>query len=191
MTYPSQPGPVPAAQPSGPGSPVPQQFPPQQPPGQYPAGGPQPPAAPQYAPGTPTQYAPPQHGQPQHGQPQYGQPQYGQPQYGQPQYGQPGPAPQGYGPGAEQQGYGQPGHGQPGAALTATFVKHTGMLLLWQQNTRRYQGSFEQITAKYKQAQLHCLLAGWWSISSVIFFNWFALGKNMYEYGKVKKAAGR
>jgi hypothetical protein len=181
MTYPSQPGPVPAAQPSGPGSPVPQQFPPQQPPGQYPAGGPQPPAAPQYAPGTPTQYAPPQHGQPQHGQPQYGQP----------QYGQPGPAPQGYGPGAEQQGYGQQGYGQPGAALTATFVKHTGMLLLWQQNTRRYQGSFEQITAKYKQAQLHCLLAGWWSISSVIFFNWFALGKNMYEYGKVKKAAGR
>ncbi|GIL28332.1 hypothetical protein [Actinocatenispora comari] len=187
MTYPSQPGPVPAAQPSGPGSPVPQQFPPQQPPGQYPppAGGPQPPAA-QYAPGPPPQYAPPQSGSPQYGQPQYGQSQYGQSQYGQSQYGQPGPAPQGYGPGAGQQGY-----GQPGAALTATFVKHTGMLLLWQQNTRRYQGSFEQITAKYKQAQLHCLLAGWWSISSVIFFNWFALGKNMYEYGKVKKAAGR
>jgi hypothetical protein len=105
------------------------------------------------------------------------------------QYGQPVPQPYGQ-PGAQ---YGQPGaqYGQPGAALSATFIKHTGMLLLWQQSTRRYQGSFEQITAKYKEAQLHCLLAGWWSISSVIFFNWFALGKNMYEYGKVKKAAGR
>ena len=181
MTYPSQPGPMPGQPPTAP----PHPGVPQQPAQQYP--GQQYPAQQQYP------------GQQQPGQP-YGGPQQPGQQYGGPQHpGQPYGGPQQF-PGQQQPGkpYGGPQqYGQPGTgaatndALTASFIKHTGMLLLWQQNTRHHRGTFDQITTQYKQAQLHCLLAGWWSISSVIFFNWFALGKNMYEYGKVKKAAGR
>lgn len=111
-------------------------------------------------------------------------------QPGQPPTGQQAPHPQ-YGQHAPH-GYPQP-YGQAGqnGVFSAKFVKHTGMLLLWQQSTRHTQGTFEQVAAAYKAAQTHCLLAGWWSISSALVFNWYAIFKNMYVYSQVKKQAGR
>jgi hypothetical protein len=122
---------------------------------------------------------------------------YPTPQQPQQQYG----APQGYAPPQQHPGYQQPGYQpHPGyqqqayqqqAVVSAEFLKHTGALIWWQQSTVRVQGSFEDVTAAYKKAQLHCLTLGWWSISSVVAFNWIALISNVIAYGRVKKAAGR
>ncbi|BCJ31218.1 hypothetical protein [Actinocatenispora sera] len=162
---------------------------------QQPAGAPQP----------PQQYAPGQYGQPPAQYPPQGQyPQPGQYQQGGP-YQQPGPyqqapaAPaqqypqQGQFPPAQQ--YPQPGQLPPGQdgqqQLQADFLKHTGMLLWWQQSTNTHTGTVEDLRRAYTKAQTHNLLFGWWSISSVLVFNWWAIFRNMYEYHKVKKAAGR
>ena len=106
----------------------------------------------------------------------YGPPQnYGQQpgqHYGQ-HYGQP------YG----QQGYGQ----QP--IFEASFVKHTGALILWQQSTTHYRGTFEQITEAYRKTQNHNYAAGWWSIASILVWNWVAIIGNSRRYKKIQQAA--
>ncbi len=141
----------------------------------YPASGggwPQPPANTGPAPyGPPAQYPPAQQYPPQQGQYQ---------QYPPPQQHHQG---QQYQQGQYQQAQ--------GGTYTARFIKHTGMLILWQQSTATSRGSFEQIAADYRSAQQHCLLAGWWSISSILAFNWYALIKNAVVFGKVKREAGR
>lgn len=125
-------------------------------------------------------------------QPAGAPPQYAQQapaQYGQPaQYAQQGQYPQAQQ--YPQQGQYQQGP-QYGQQLSASYIKHTGMLIWWQQSTTTHTGTFEELTTAYTRAQTHNLLAGWWSISSVIAFNWWAIFRNMYEYHKVKKAAGR
>lgn len=136
---------------------------------------------------------------PQQPQQQYGAPQgYAPPpqqQYAPPPQQQYAPPPQQPGyqqqhPGYQQGGYQQhPGYQQQ--VVSAEFLKHTGALIWWQQSTVRVQGSFEDVTAAYKKAQLHCLTLGWWSISSVLAFNWIAMISNVIAYGRVKKAAGR
>ena len=147
----------------------------------------------------PGPYGPPQQ---QHGpQQNYGQPQnYGPPQgYDQQGYGQQGYGQQGYG---QQQGYGPPqgygqlegygqqqGYGSQGI-YEASFVKHTGALILWQQNTTHYRGTFEQITEAYRKTQNHNYAAGWWSIASILVWNWVAIIGNSRRYKKVKEAAG-
>jgi len=119
------------------------------------------------------------------------------PQYAAPQYPQPGQYPQGQQYPQQHQPYQQypqqhPQPGQlPGGQLQASYIKHTGMLIWWQQSTTTHTGTFEELQQAYSRAQTHNLLAGWWSISSVVAFNWWAIFRNMYEYHKVKKAAGR
>jgi hypothetical protein len=167
----------------------------------------------QYQQPGPYQQVPPQHGYqqypPQPGQqqnpylPQYahqGQPpqqQYASQQYASQQYApqaaqqypqanhQPQPAP--YQQGFQQGGYPQQG----GPVFEASFLKHTGMLIAWQHRTIQYHGSFEEIQAAYKAAQVHCATAGWWSIASILFWNWYCLIRNAVTFGKIKKAAGR
>lgn len=130
--------------------------------------------APQYG-SAPQQPYPPQQQQPYPPQGQYQQQYPAQQQYPGQQYGQ------------------QPGWGAPqgGGVYQARFTRHTGMLLMWQQSRRTVSGSFEQVEQEYKAAQTHNLTAGWWSISSIIAFNWIAIFGNMYAFSKVKKAAGR
>ncbi len=133
------------------------------------------------------QYPPAQ----QHTQQQYQQGQHQQYAQGQ-QYQQGQQYPQQQYP-PQQQGQYQQGQYQhaPSGTYTARFVKHTGMLILWQDSTSTTEGSFEEITEAYRSAQQHCLLAGWWSISSVLVLNWYSLIKNAVVYGKVKRKAGR
>lgn len=98
--------------------------------------------------------------------------------------------PQNYGPQYAQQGYGhQQGYGQQ-PIFEASFVKHTGALILWQQNTTHYRGTFEQITEAYRKTQNHNYAAGWWSIASILVWNWVAIIGNSRRYKKVKQAAG-
>lgn len=70
-------------------------------------------------------------------------------------------------------------------------IKHTGMLLAWQQSTRQYTGTYEQCMAEYDKAQRHNLLFGWWSIASILFFNWFALVSNSRAAAQLRKIAGK
>ena len=114
-------------------------------------------------------------------------------QYAQPQQQFGPPAQQQHAPrqyAGQQQAYDQQGYAG-GQLVEAAFVKHTGMLLAWSSRTERHYGTFEQISQAYKSAQVHNLAAGWWSVASILFWNWFALIRNAVVFGKVKKAAGR
>ena len=42
---------------------------------------------------------------------------------------------------------------------------------------------------EYDKAQQHNLLFGWWSIASILFFNWFALISNSRAAGQLRKIA--
>jgi hypothetical protein len=70
-------------------------------------------------------------------------------------------------------------------------VRHTGLLLAWQQSTRQYTGTYEQCMAEYDKAQQHNLLFGWWSIGSILIMNWVALISNSRAAGQLKKIAGK
>jgi len=70
-------------------------------------------------------------------------------------------------------------------------IRHMGLLLAWQQSTRQYAGTYEQCMAEYNKAQQHNLLFGWWSIASILFFNWFALVSNSRAAGQLRKIAGK
>jgi hypothetical protein len=54
-----------------------------------------------------------------------------------------------------------------------------------------YQGTYEQCMAEYASAQRHNLIFGWWSITSIIFGNWFALIQNFRRANQLKKIAGK
>lgn len=129
--------------------------------------------------------------------PQYGGPQYA-PQQPYPPQQQPYPPqqqpypPQGQPPQYPGQQYGQqPGWGPQGGVYEIRLTRHTGAVIWWQQSRRTVTGSFEQIEQEYKSAQTHNLTLGWWSISSIIIYNWIAIFGNMINFNKVKKSAGR
>lgn len=71
------------------------------------------------------------------------------------------------------------------------LIRHTGMLVLWHQSIRTYQGTYEQCMAAYASAQRHNLIFGWWSIVSIIFSNWFALIQNFRSANQLKEIAGK
>lgn len=81
------------------------------------------------------------------------------------------------------------GHGSPEPLFQINLIKHTGLVLAWQQQTVRYSGTLEQCELYYKEAQQHCLLAGWWSLASVILFNWIAIFSNMGAIKRVRNLA--
>jgi len=65
------------------------------------------------------------------------------------------------------------------------------MLLAWQQSTKQVVGTYDQCTADYANAQRHNLIFGWWSVVSILFFNWFALISNLNAANALKKLAGK
>jgi hypothetical protein len=67
-----------------------------------------------------------------------------------------------------------------------TLLTHTGAVILWHQQTRRHVGSLAQCERLYRSAQTHCLVAGWWSLLSVLVFNWIALFSNMAAIRRVR-----
>jgi hypothetical protein len=69
------------------------------------------------------------------------------------------------------------------------LLKHTGALIFWQQQTVRFTGTLQQCEKAYRDAQTHCLLAGWWSPLSAFLMNWIALFSNISAIGKVRKLA--
>lgn len=81
--------------------------------------------------------------------------------------------------------------GYPNSAplFRISLLRHTGALIFWQQHTVRHTGTLEQCEQAYKDAQTHCLLAGWWSLASLVVLNWIALFSNMHAIRQVRSLA--
>jgi hypothetical protein len=58
------------------------------------------------------------------------------------------------------------------------LVKHTGLMMMWHQQTYTVTGTYRQCEAAIRAAQQHNLAAGWWSLLSVLLLNWIALATN-------------
>jgi hypothetical protein len=85
---------------------------------------------------------------------------------------------------ASSSGHGAPGRpgGPPPAppgepVFQVTVTKHTGGLFFWYNQRRTVTGTYAHCEAAIKQAQLHNLLVGWWSIASLLL-NPIALSRN-------------
>ena len=67
-------------------------------------------------------------------------------------------------------------HGEP--IFTVRLRKHTGLALAFVNQNYTVSGTFHQCEAAIKDAQRHNLAAGWWSIASIVLWNWIALAEN-------------
>ncbi len=56
--------------------------------------------------------------------------------------------------------------------------KHTGAIILMFNQTYTVTGTLAQCEAALRNALLHNLLAGWWSVGSALIWNWVALVEN-------------
>ncbi len=56
-------------------------------------------------------------------------------------------------------------------------VKHTGALIFWMNQRSTTTGSYAQCEAAIDAAQQHCMLAGWWSLASILW-NPISLSQN-------------
>lgn len=68
-----------------------------------------------------------------------------------------------------------PGH-QP--LYQVRIRKHTGAAILMFNQTYPVTGTFAQCEAALHSALRHNLLAGWWSVYSILIWNWIALIEN-------------
>ena len=69
------------------------------------------------------------------------------------------------------------------------LTKHTGALIFWQQRSYTVTGTLQECEAAYRDAQIHNLAAGWWSLLSVVLMNWIALFSNVGAINKVRRLA--
>lgn len=91
-----------------------------------------------------------------------------------------------------QQHYGYPPHLAPPRhepVFNVEVAKHTGLLIMWMQQTVKVRGTYQQCEAALREAQRHCLLAGWWSPLSLFIFNPIALGTNYFERRNLRRRA--
>ncbi|WP_431240936.1 hypothetical protein ACQ86B_28855 (plasmid) [Mycolicibacterium aichiense] len=80
----------------------------------------------------------------------------------------------------------------PGEPIfTVRLRKHTGLALTWLSQSYTVTGTFHQCEAAIKDAQLHNLAAGWWSVASIVLWNWIALGANANARKTLHRTAGR
>jgi hypothetical protein len=57
-------------------------------------------------------------------------------------------------------------------------TKHTGLVMGWLSQRYTVTGTFAHCEAAIRQAQRYNLLAGWWSVASLLVWNWVALLEN-------------
>ncbi len=79
------------------------------------------------------------------------------------------------------------GHHQP--LFRVRLVKHTGLIMMWHQQTYTVTGTYAQCEAAIRAAQQYNLIAGWWSFLSVLLMNWIALGANQAARKQLQHAA--
>lgn len=104
------------------------------------------------------------------------------------QYPQPGPA----WPAGQHQQYQWPRAypvGQP--IFQVRVVKHTGLVVMWQNQRYTVTGNYAYCLAAIRDAQQHNLAAGWWSLTSAVLFNWIALIANYNAKTKLQQSASQ
>ena len=79
----------------------------------------------------------------------------------------------------------------PYRRFSVRLYRHTGAVILWHQRTLTFTGTLEQCEKAYRDAQTHNLLAGWWSVVSLLVMNWIALISNYSAIRKVRALAAQ
>jgi hypothetical protein len=79
----------------------------------------------------------------------------------------------------------------PYRRFSVRLYQHTGAVILWHQRTFTFTGTLEQCEKAYRDAQTHSLLAGWWSVVSLLVMNWIALFSNYSAIRKVRALAAQ
>lgn len=69
----------------------------------------------------------------------------------------------------------------PYRQFTIRLTEHIGAVVMFQQRSYTFTGTLEQCESAYRSAQTHNLLAGWWSVLSLLAMNWAALISNWTE----------
>ncbi|MGD1172240.1 hypothetical protein ACKUVQ_03580 [Mycobacterium seoulense] len=69
--------------------------------------------------------------------------------------------------------------------------KHTGAVVLVFNQTYTVTGTFAQCEAALHDALLHNLLAGWWSVASILGWNWIALLENHTARRNLRRQAAQ
>ena len=83
----------------------------------------------------------------------------------------------------------QPGTPQP--LYRVRLTKHTGLLMVFLNQSYTVTGTLEQCEAAIREAQLYNVLAGWWSITSVLVMNWAALLGNLSARKALRRQASQ
>lgn len=78
---------------------------------------------------------------------------------------------------------------QQGDLFHLRLIEHMGALIFWHQRTFVFTGTLEQCEAAYRRTQNQNLLVGWWSLASLLLFNWIALFSNMSAIKRLRAIA--
>ncbi|OBF63340.1 hypothetical protein A5753_12565 [Mycobacterium sp. 852002-51971_SCH5477799-a] len=79
----------------------------------------------------------------------------------------------------------------PYRQFTLRLTEHIGAVVMFQQRTYTFTGTLEQCERAYRSAQTHNLVAGWWSVLSLLAMNWAALISNWTAIRQVRRLAGQ
>lgn len=79
----------------------------------------------------------------------------------------------------------------PYRQFTLRLTEHIGAVVMFQQRSYTFTGTLEQCESAYRSAQTHNLLAGWWSVLSLLVMNWAALISNWTAIRQVRRQAAQ
>ncbi|WAC90683.1 DUF2510 domain-containing protein [Mycobacterium sp. Aquia_213] len=77
----------------------------------------------------------------------------------------------------------------PYRRFSVRLHEHTGVFVLWVQRSLTFTGTLEQCEKAYRDAQLHCLVTGWWGLVSLFLLNPIALVRNYLAIRRVRALA--
>ena len=116
--------------------------------------------------------------------PGYPPPHTAYPQGGYPPHGY-FPAPAGYA--APQQYPTRPAAPGDVRRFRMTLRRHTGLMVLFLNQRYSFTGTLEECEQAYRLAQTHNLLGGWWSVASLVVWNWVCLLGNHNQIQQVRR----
>ncbi|WP_369817929.1 DUF2510 domain-containing protein [Mycobacterium sp. E3339] len=85
----------------------------------------------------------------------------------------------------------RPDLSDPYRQFSVRLTEHIGALVLWYNRRYTFTGTLEQCERAYRSAQTLNLLAGWWSLLSVLVMNWIALISNWNAIREVRRLAAQ
>ena len=80
-------------------------------------------------------------------------------------------------------------HNQP--LFRVRLIKHTGLIMMWYQQSYTVTGTYAQCEAAIRSAQQYNLIAGWWSFLSILLMNWIALAINESARKQLQRSAAQ